>query len=355
MAKNTTPLTINSSIQHFLESLPTKSTTAAYTTGMKHFKDFITIDLNLSLDHSPAPFDHRTISGFIKHVGSLTGNNGALAASSQGNYITAVMQYLIYIDLYFDEIEINTNRLRTLVKKESPKQITTANAIDVNIEAVHVVLDYARNLHNRPLADTVRHPKRIKLANYRDRALILLLAATGARIGKEALQLNRSSIDWRTGKAQVLGKGNKKGELTIGPETKEAIQEYLSQLKKPTEDEEEKTRKRDEGLPLFIRHDPKSGDKILRLGYTSALRSLTSHFQTALEEAKMPNVIMTPHHLRHYFVTNILNTSGGNLVIAKINARHVNINTTSKYAHVDDDEADAINLEAQKSGKYNKS
>ena len=57
----------------------------------------------------------------------------------------------------------------------------------------------------------------------------------------------------------------------------------------------------------------------------------------------MAPVKITPHYLRHYFVTNVMNATGGNLAIAQKAARHENLNTTRRYAHIDDDEVhDAV-------------
>ncbi|MGE5073172.1 MAG: tyrosine-type recombinase/integrase, partial [Anaerolineae bacterium] len=48
---------------------------------------------------------------------------------------------------------------------------------------------------------------------------------------------------------------------------------------------------------------------------------------------------ITPHSLRHYFVTTVLRASG-NLKMAQELARHTNIAVTQRYAHLSDDELD---------------
>ena len=48
---------------------------------------------------------------------------------------------------------------------------------------------------------------------------------------------------------------------------------------------------------------------------------------------------ITPHSFRHYFVTRVLQSSG-NLKLAQELARHVNIQVTTRYAHLSDDELD---------------
>jgi integrase/recombinase XerC/integrase/recombinase XerD len=345
MANETHSPTIESTIYDFLESQRNPATAAAYETGLGHFKNYIETDLEMSLQDSPAPFDHTLISGVIKYIRKLKDKGSDLAPATQHNYVTAIVQYLIHVNLYVDEVEINTDKLRTIVRKEGPKRVRGSNAIYVDIHAVHIILEYARGLDQKPVTGK-KYAKRKRLANYRDRALILLMANSGARIDKEALQLNRGSINWDTGKAEVLGKGNKLGYLSLSAETLTAINEYLA-LRSPLD---ELSGKSISSLPLFARHDPKVSNNIVRLGYTSALRSLTRHFEEALrehnEELRLRGMVLvkvTPHYLRHYFVTNVMNATGGNLAIAQRAARHENLNTTRRYAHVDEDEVhDAV-------------
>jgi site-specific recombinase XerD len=74
------------------------------------------------------------------------------------------------------------------------------------------------------------------------------------------------------------------------------------------------------------------------------------HFEEALHDYNenlrlrgMVLVKVTPRYLRHYFVTNVMNAKGGNLAIAQRAARYENLNTTRRYAHVDEDEVhDAV-------------
>ena len=49
---------------------------------------------------------------------------------------------------------------------------------------------------------------------------------------------------------------------------------------------------------------------------------------------------ITPHSFRHYFVTTVLQGSGGNLKLAQELARHKNIAVTQRYAHLSDEELD---------------
>jgi hypothetical protein len=117
------PPTIQSSIEDFLDAQGNPATAAAYETGLGHFRHYLEDELGISLQDSPAPFDHTLISGVIKYVRGLRDKGSPLALATQQNYVTAVVQYLIHVNLYVDEVEINTDKLRTIVRKEGPKRV----------------------------------------------------------------------------------------------------------------------------------------------------------------------------------------------------------------------------------------
>jgi site-specific recombinase XerD len=63
------------------------------------------------------------------------------------------------------------------------------------------------------------------LPEQRDRALILLLLSTGARIS-EILRLDRS--DWKPNRLWVLGKGDRERVVQVTDKTRAAVEEYLT-------------------------------------------------------------------------------------------------------------------------------
>jgi site-specific recombinase XerD len=174
--------------------------------------------------------------------------------------------------------------------------------------------------------------------------LIIFLAHSGARIGKEALELTRGLLDFKAGKAKVTGKGNKEAFLTLTAESAAAIKDYFVQRSAI----DAATGKPLASLPVFARHDNSGKRKTLPLGYVGARNAIVRHSEEALKaynekrkkEGSLP-VKITPHYFRHYFVTNLMNSTGGNLEIARKAARHVSMNTTKRYSHVYDEEIDA--------------
>jgi len=91
-------------------------------------------------------------------------------------------------------------------------------------------------------------------------------------------------------------------------------------------------------LPLFARHDRGAGKKIKPITTTTGRNIVEQRILEALGEEAIGTI--TPHSFRHYFVTTVLQGSGGNLKLAQELARHKNIAVTQRYAHLSDEELD---------------
>jgi integrase/recombinase XerC len=90
-------------------------------------------------------------------------------------------------------------------------------------------------------------------------------------------------------------------------------------------------------LPLFARHDKGAGKKIKPITPTTGRNIVAERVGQILGKDSIGRI--TPHSFRHYFVTNILHVSG-NLKLAQELARHSNIQSTQRYAHLSEDELD---------------
>ncbi len=158
------------------------------------------------------------------------------------------------------------------------------------------------------------------------------MADTGLRV-HEACKLRRGDIDWREGKALLIGKGNREDIIRFSSRSMEAITDYL------------KARGKLDGasgrpltsLPLFARHDKGAGDRVIPITTRTGQNIVNQRVSEALGPSAVG--IVTPHSFRHYFVTTVLQASG-NLKLAQELARHRNIQVTQRYAHLADDELD---------------
>lgn len=149
----------------------------------------------------------------------------------------------------------------------------------------------------------------------RFRVLVEVLLATGMRIS-EALSLNQTSIDFTQGEARIIGKGNKERVVFFTQESFDWIRQYLQ-------------RRTDKNPALFIT----TGENPKRL----TNQDLTRYFKRQRILAGI-NKKLTPHILRHTFVSHLVFNSCPFSEIKSL-AGHLLLDTTVKfYAGLTDNE-----------------
>lgn len=185
------------------------------------------------------------------------------------------------------------------------------------------------------------------LTQLRDRAFILLLVDSGFRIS-EACKLKRGDIDWNHGKTVIIGKGDKQALVRISKRTTAALKDYLNARAQL----DGASGKPLGSLPLFARHDKGAGKRVLPVAKGGMWFSIKGQMRKGKEvvkgrikEAGLDPSAIRIHDLRHYFVTRVL-LETGNLKAAQKLARHENIATTERYAHLTDSELDGYYEEA---------
>jgi len=183
-----------------------------------------------------------------------------------------------------------------------------------DIDAVEKVIEHCSSLS-------------YKLINLRDRAFVLLLADSGFRIS-ELVGLNRGDIDFKRGQVVVIGKGDKQATIRMSKRSIEALKRYLSSR---TTKLDGKSGQALGSLPLFAQHG--RINKVKAMSVDGMRKAIKSRMKEAGAECRI-------HDFRHYFVTTVLRKSD-NLKLAQELARHSNIQTTQRYAHLSDSELDA--------------
>jgi integrase/recombinase XerD len=149
----------------------------------------------------------------------------------------------------------------------------------------------------------------------RDKAMLELLYATGARAG-EVANMRISNLNLDVGYLRCLGKGNKERVIPISKVAISAINDYLTNLRPGL------VREFSEDFLLLSRTGrPLSRIEIWRLVKKYAVR------------AGMPRNL-TVHTLRHCFATHLL-SGGADLRSVQEMLGHVDIATTQIYTHVD--------------------
>jgi len=152
----------------------------------------------------------------------------------------------------------------------------------------------------------------------RDRALLELLYAAGLRVS-EALQLDRQDLSSGGGFVRVIGKGDKERLVPVGDVALEAIDAYLAERDRLSEDVAEATRSRE---PLFL---SRRGRRLDRMAAWRVMRA-------AAMRAGLSGRV-TPHTLRHSFATHLLE-GGADLRVVQELLGHASITTTQLYTHI---------------------
>lgn len=156
-------------------------------------------------------------------------------------------------------------------------------------------------------------PEREKPADYRDKAMLEVLYATGMRVS-ELLGLDVGDID-ELGFVKCLGKGNKERIIPIGSKALVAVSDYLlhgrNQLVLNSKQ-----------AALFVN---RRGGRLSRQGFWKILKS----YQLKAGITRP----VSPHTLRHCFATHLLQ-NGADLRSVQEMLGHVDISTTQIYTHL---------------------
>ncbi len=157
-----------------------------------------------------------------------------------------------------------------------------------------------------------RDPKLASALQSRDRAMLVLLYATGLRVS-ELLSLTTHSLDLQQEYLRVKGKGEKERIVPFATYAGDQLRSYLEHERpvlKPSSDH------------VFVNHQ---GKPLSRQSFWKILKELSR--QAGIQK----NV--SPHVLRHSFATHLLQ-AGMNLRSLQMLLGHSDLSTTQIYAHV---------------------
>ncbi|MGD9092389.1 MAG: tyrosine-type recombinase/integrase [Anaerolineales bacterium] len=316
--------TITAAIEDYLyqKTLSRSNKTAkTYRFGLEHFKVVLRENSVDPDQASPKALgDLLLFLHFIKHL-----QEHNLSASTQKLYTSAVAGFYKYLAAR-SLTQVNLYNLDELIKQHvrRPGQRLPQFPKD-NLEKV---IAYAQDLDRAPVEN-----KRYRRINLRDRAFILTLADTGLRV-HEACDLHRGDVDWNEGRAIIIGKGNKEAVVRFSDRALSALKDYLQSRQAL----DGATGQQLTALPLFARHDDGGEKKVKPMSTETGRNIIKGRVREVLGEKAVGTI--TPHSFRHYFVTTVLQATGGNIHLAQRLARHSNIGITQRYAHLSDDELD---------------
>jgi integrase/recombinase XerD len=226
----------------------------------------------------------------------LREGDSPLAASSVVRMLSSVRGFTRFL---VDEGRIPTDPALELVAPKLPDRLPKA----LTIAQVEALLAAAEG--DEP-------------ADLRDRALLELLYATGARVS-EAVALNVDDLTGEHGTAEVVrlfGKGGKQRLVPVGSYARAALDAYLVRSR-----------------PLLATRGPST--PALFLGVRGARLSRQNAWlllRAAARRAKL-EVELSPHSLRHSFATHLLQ-GGADVRVVQELLGHASVATTQIYTRV---------------------
>ena len=268
------------------------------------YRDAIRLLLCYVADHLKKPVDVLDIEditevvvlGFLDHIQQQRGCSG----KTRNARLAAIRSLFAFIARQQPELLVQCRQIRAIpLKRTGPVRV-----------------DYLEEIELQALMDAVDLNTR---TGVRDRALLLLLYNTGARVSEVvALSLNHLRLSGST-QVDLQGKGNKHRACPLWSETVVALKDYLQQ-RRPNQPETQ---------ALFLNAN---GVPITRFG----IRYIIGKY-AAIAAHQCPSIktkTVTPHTLRHTTAMHLLR-SGNDINMVSYWLGHADINTTHIYLEID--------------------
>ena len=274
------------------------------------------------------------LQSFLSHLGVERGLSGNTLSSYRRD-LQKLLEFLDSRNISFDSVQVE--ELREFITTERSKGLSESTLARLTVAVRSLfrflakdqgLLDAAKEL--QPPTIPKRLPKGLTIAEInallsapseegmgiRDRALLELLYATGARVSEiVALNLDdiRSSGESIT-TIRVLGKGKKERIVPVGSFAKKAVDQYLTRVRR--------------GLL-------KGSEPALFLNSRGGRLTRQSAWAIVLESAKRAGIQrdISPHALRHSFATHLLD-GGADIRVVQELLGHSSVTTTQIYTLV---------------------
>lgn len=240
--------------------------------------------------------DESVVLDFLEHVEHTRG----CSARTRNARLAAIRAFFGFIAREEPSLVLHCQKIRTI-----PLKCTQHNTVDYLEESEMQALLNAVELSSR--------------TGVRDKALLLLLYNTGARVSEIVnLKLTDLRLDG-TAQVTLLGKGSKYRSCPLWPETVEALHDYLTH----------RTPKDPPAQQLFLNAN---GAPLTRFG----MRHIIGKYATAAK-SQCPSIAakaVNPHTIRHTTAMHLLR-AGNDVNMVSYWLGHADINTTHIYVEID--------------------
>ncbi len=273
------------------------NTIMAYRDAIKLLLGYASDTLNKNVEHlGVEDINESLVLGFLDHVENTRG----CSPRTRNARLAALRAFSSFMAREEPTLLLYSQTIRTI-----PLKRTEHKTVDYLEEKEMQALLNAVDLHSR--------------TGVRDKALLLLLYNTGARVS-EIVQLKLPDLRL-DGVAQVklLGKGKKYRSCPLWPETLEALHDYL----------QHRTAKDPTAQQLFLNAN---GSPVARFGVRHILGKYV-----AKAESQCPSLAdkaVTPHTIRHTTAMHLLR-AGNDINMISYWLGHADINTTHIYLEID--------------------
>jgi site-specific recombinase XerD len=271
---------------------------------VRAYRDAIKLLLCYTADRLKKPVDKLLVEDFsekavLDFLDHLEQHRGCTARTRNAR-LAAIRSLFAFIAREEPELVLQSQQIRAIPLKRTE----------------HKLVAYLEEKEMQALFDAVDINSRTGI---RDRALLILLYNTGARVG-EVINIELDSLRLDAPAQVVLhGKGNKERSCPLWAETVEALRAYIKQRHPKSPGTKQ----------LFLNAN---GDPITRFG----IRYVTRKYGCKAQE-KCPPIDakpVNPHRIRHTTAMHLLR-AGNDINMVSYWLGHADLNTTHMYVEID--------------------
>jgi site-specific recombinase XerD len=315
----------------YVKATQSRGSARAYAVGLRHLQRYLAaqdppvvllaqVEPQAAADFIPWMYEHLLVNvagGDPEKVRPATLQLYLAAATRFFEWLVAETRRLPWT---MEQYDVLRRALRRAARKR-PRDHLSPNKLP-SAEIVAALLQEARQPLALPETAPPGEVRRQELARLRDIAMVETLASSGVRVG-ELVRLERGDLLHETRGAYIrYAKGGKEREVLFSKEAWAAIHTYL-------EERDDRASVKALGrLPLFARHDRRSGSRTFPLGVRSVERVIEN---LARRAGILERFNLTPHSLRHFFATEFLSETG-DLALTQFALGHSSPTTTRIYA-----------------------
>lgn len=288
--------------------------------------DNILYKYNMSVAETAIATVGQNVKSIVEDYMTAMLTNGVKKTSAK-NYLYIIKDFIQFVSLPVNMIGTKECRAYIANLQEKNKDTTVSQKgnvikqffqwcveeeyIDRN-PMLKVKTKHGESEERKPLTDTESVELNLTCETDREKAICTFFASTGCRIS-ELSNVKIDDIDFTARRISIINaKGGKNRTVMFNAELELALKQYL------------KSRKGDSPYLFVINRAPY---------HKMTTHSIREEFEKVIARSAIGRRI-TPHFMRHTFITNMLNRGAPINEVALI-AGHASVNTTSRvYAHI---------------------